>query len=119
LSLESQGFYEEAIEKIDIQLSLVEELNKKAFLVYDKMAVLNNKGYYLFLLEKYDEALDVVNKAILEYDDAAELYHTRAEIFEAMGKYDLAFNDISKSIAFSDSKNKQDLLKTIFTKKGK
>jgi tetratricopeptide (TPR) repeat protein len=119
VELESQGFYEEAIEKIDFQLSLVEELNKKTFLIYDKMAVLNNKAYYLYMLSRLDEALDVANKAILEYEDAPELYHTRAEIFEAQEKYDLALNDISKSIAFADSKSKQDLLKTIFTKKGK
>jgi len=82
-------------------------------LVYDKMDVLNNKAYYLFMLEKYDKAEDVANKAILEYEDAPELYHTRAEIFEAMEKYDLAFIDISRSIAFSDSESKQELLAKI------
>jgi len=116
VELESQGFYEEAIGKIDIQLGLVKELNKKTFLVYDKMAVLNNKAYYLLLLKKYDDALDVANKAILEYDDAPELYHTRAEIYDALEKFDLALNDISKSIDYSDSETKQELLKKI-TKK--
>jgi tetratricopeptide (TPR) repeat protein len=119
VELESQGFYEEAIEKIDIQLQLVEELNKKTFLVYDKMAVLNNKAYYLFLLERYEEALDVANNAILEYDDAPELYHTRAEIYDAMEKYDLALMDITKSIEFSDSESKQELLNAILQKLGK
>ncbi len=116
VELESQGLYEAAIKKIDMQLNMVEELNKKTFLVYDKMAVLNNKAYYLFMLEKYDEALDVASKAILEYDDAPELYHTRAEIYEAMEKYDLAFSDLSKSIAFSDSESKQALLAGIIKK---
>lgn len=116
LELESQGFYEEAIEKIDTQLQLVEELNKKTFLVYDKMAVLNNKAYYLFLLERWEEASEVATNAILEFDDAPELYHTRAEIYEVLGKYDFALKDIDKSIAFTDSESKQELRNEIIEK---
>jgi tetratricopeptide (TPR) repeat protein len=106
MELESQGLYEEAIGKINQQLILVEELNKKTFLIYDKMAVLNNKAYYLLLLKVYDEALDVINKAILEFDDAPEIYHTRAEIYFAIEKYNNALVDINKSIelAYDDSK---------------
>jgi tetratricopeptide (TPR) repeat protein len=118
VELESQGFYEEAIEKIDNQLALVEELNKKTFLVYDKMAVLNNKAYYLFLLERYEEALDVANKAILEYDDAAELYHTRAEIYEALGTYNKALIDIEKSMEWEFSEAKEELRNRILSKSG-
>jgi hypothetical protein len=116
LELESQGFYVEAIEKIDVQLQLVEELNKKTFLIYDKMAVLNNKSYYLFLLERFEEALFVATNAILEFDDAPELYHTRAEIYETLGKYDLALSDINKSIAFSDSESKQEFRNGLISK---
>ena len=116
VELESQGYYEEAIEKIDIQLQLVEELNKKTFLVYDKMAVLNNKAYYLFLLERWEGALEVATNAILEFDDAPELYHTRAEIYEALGKFDLALIDINKSIAFSDSESKKEFRNEIIEK---
>jgi hypothetical protein len=117
MELESHGFYEEAIEKINQQLIKVEELNKKSFLIYDKMAVLNNKAYYLLLLKLYGEALDVINNAILEFDDAAELYHTRAEIYHAIKNYNNALVDINKSIelAYEDSKEelKSEILKKI------
>jgi tetratricopeptide (TPR) repeat protein len=117
MELESQGLYEEAIGKINQQLILVEELNKKTFLIYDKMAVLNNKAYYLLLLKVYDEALDVINEAILEFDDAPEMYHTRAEIYLAIEKYNNALVDINKSIelAYEDSKEelKSEILKKI------
>lgn len=75
--------------------------NHKSFLI---ATVYNNKGYCLFELGKYNEALILLNKAIDLGPTEAYIWSSRGELYFKQGKYKEAIIDMDKSIQLYDEK---------------
>ncbi len=66
--------------------------------------VYNNKGYCLVELEKYNEALPLLNKAIELGPDESYIWGSRGELFYKQGDYTHCISDMNKGIELLESK---------------
>lgn len=60
--------------------------------------VLNNKAYSLIELEKYYEALPLLNRAISLQQNNDTFYGSRGELYYTVGDYDKSYNDFTRAI---------------------
>jgi len=67
--------------------------------------VYNNMAYTLVGLEKYNDALSLVNKALDLDKSEAYIWDTRGEIYFHLGKYTKCINDMDTSIKLEPSGN--------------
>ena len=80
--------YDEAIAQADIALS--QSFSETGFNIVGKSRLFRQKGYAQFKLEKYDEALESLNKAIETHDKVSDNYAAIAEVYKKTGNYNEA-----------------------------
>jgi len=62
-----------------------------------KSSILFNKAYCLMMQKKYNDAIDVLNKAISTYPKNSKNYILRAYIFKLIGKIDKSILDLKQA----------------------
>ncbi|MBL7909064.1 MAG: serine protease [Bacteroidia bacterium] len=73
--------------------------------VYDMATVYNNKAYCLVELDKSNEALPFVNKALDLEKSLWYIWDTRGEIYYKLAQYNEAIKDMNKAIGIEEHDN--------------
>ncbi|GAC1449684.1 MAG: hypothetical protein NVSMB7_11740 [Chitinophagaceae bacterium] len=111
-----RGYYEYITGKRDEALAdyitagnIIVALNSAA-LNSDLVALYRNQALIYTTLAKYDDALLTINKALQIDPNYSQAYHTRADIYDSLKKYEKAKSDYSNAISLqNDNKLKADL----------
>lgn len=111
--------FENAVASLNRLLDMIEEFsnNTSSLLVIDVPGILNNKAYYLFRLNRLQEALLAANDALKLNSEYAIAYYTKAEILDEMGQIEEAIACMDDAIELEDSPDKQRFRKSLLTKK--
>lgn len=112
----AEGKFGEALQAVDEVFRLAELLKQKTKLIYDKANLINNRAFYLFCLDRCEEALTDINKALALQPDSGLFHHTKAEILDRMGKFKEALTSIDKAIELENSPDKQEFRQIILGK---
>jgi tetratricopeptide (TPR) repeat protein len=110
--------FENAVAALNRALDMIGEFREKAtsILIIDVPGILNNKAYYLFRLNRLQEALESINLALKENEQYAIAYYTKAEILDEMGQFHEAVACMDEAIDLDDSPDKHRFRKSILNK---
>src|SRR4029079_8943632 len=88
---------EEALADFDKAIEIINGLSGSVN--NNDLAILyRNKALMHKTLKQYDNALDAINKSVSAYPNMSKTYRVRAEIYEAMKKYDKAKAEYENAI---------------------
>jgi tetratricopeptide (TPR) repeat protein len=110
--------FENAVSCLNRVIDILENILKNETIspVIDLAAVLNNKAYYLFRLNRLNEALEVIFSTLNLNSSKAIYHYTYAEILDALGDFDKALDAIDEAIRLEDSPDKRAFKKSILAK---
>lgn len=111
--------FENAVASLNRLLDMTEAFsnNASSLLVIDIPGILNNKAYYLFRLNRLQEALLAANEALKRNSEYAIAYFTKAEILDEMGQIEEAIACIDDAIELEGSADKQRFRKSLLAKR--
>ncbi|OJJ14457.1 hypothetical protein BKI52_42505 [marine bacterium AO1-C] len=111
------GSFANALEAIEQLERMIADFDKYHILVIDRPTIQNNKAFAFFRLNRLNEALHCIDKLLANYEDFALGHHTRAEILDALVRYEEAIESMDQAIALENTPDKvafrESLLKKI------
>jgi len=100
------GSFVNALEAIEHLEMMIADFDKYHILIIDRPTIQNNKAFAFFRLGHLDEALTCIDELLINREDFALGHHTRAEILDALKRYQEALESMDRAIALENTPDK-------------